>query len=111
MSRSAANSLNVSLNNAATDQPFERHADPLDEAAALSAAITASAIEAARKANAPEYHPDFDGESCVDCGDTIPAGRLEMGKVRCTRCQGIREHREKQVARNPKAFSWDSPES
>lgn len=78
---------------------FERHADPIDEAAALSAALADSAIEAARRATAPESHPDFDGESCIDCGDDIPQGRLALGKIRCVHCQTVKEHREKQTAR------------
>lgn len=76
----------------------ERHSDPLDEAAALSASMTDAAIAQARRANEPESHPDFDGESCVDCGDTIPDGRLALGKVRCVNCQSKLELRRKQHA-------------
>lgn len=77
----------------------ERHADPIDEATALAAALTDSAIAAARLANAPESHPDFDGETCIDCGDDIPKDRLALGKIRCIRCQTVLEHRKKQQAR------------
>jgi RNA polymerase-binding transcription factor DksA len=35
----------------------------------------------------PETHPDFDGESCIECGNTIPQGRLAIGKIRCVECQ------------------------
>lgn len=82
---------------------YERHADPLDEAAELVNTMTEGAIAAARQANAPETHPDFDGETCVDCGDDIPSERLAMGKVRCVRCQTARERASKQNAR---AGSW-----
>ena len=62
---------------------FERHADPIDEAAALAATLADGAIAAARAANAPETHPDFDGETCIDCGDDIPKERLALKKIRC----------------------------
>ena len=77
----------------------ERHADPLDEASALSASLTEQAISAARRVNAPESHPDFDGESCIDCGDTIPANRLALAKIRCVRCQTLKEKRAAQFGR------------
>lgn len=88
---------------------FERHADPIDEAAALAASLTDGAIAAARRANAPETHPDFDGESCIDCGDTIPELRLAMQKIRCVTCQSHVEHRQKQTARPTwTSGAWDS---
>ncbi len=90
---------------------FERHADPIDEATALAASLTEGAIAAARRANAPETHPDFDGESCIDCGDTIPEGRLELGKIRCVVCQGKLEHRQKQTAKPAwNSGAWDGAE-
>lgn len=88
----------------------EKHSDPLDEAAALSASMTEAAIEQARRANAPETHPDFDGESCVECGDTIPDGRLAMGKVRCVACQTKIELRRKQHANPGWGGSWPDEE-
>ncbi|MDI6976631.1 hypothetical protein [Serratia sp. Se-RSBMAAmG] len=51
--------------------------------------------EQARKANAPESHPDFDGVHCVDCDDTLPEVRLKAGRVRCTTCQSDIEKRAK----------------
>jgi RNA polymerase-binding transcription factor DksA len=92
---------------------FERHADPIDEAAALAASLADGAIAAARRANAPETHPDFDGESCIDCGDTIPEARLAMQKVRCVHCQSVLERRQKQVARPgwTQNSTWDNPEA
>jgi RNA polymerase-binding transcription factor DksA len=50
-----------------------------------------SAIRAAAARTAPETHPDFDGEHCVECDTEIPAGRLALGKVRCTYCQTLKE--------------------
>jgi RNA polymerase-binding transcription factor DksA len=78
---------------------FERHADPLDEASALAASLTEDAIAAARAAARPETHPDFDGETCVTCGDDIPTARLALKKVRCVACQTNIETRNKQMAR------------
>ena len=69
----------------------DRLADPLDEATALTATMTAHAVAAARAANSPQYHPDFDGESCIQCGDEIPQDRLAMGKIRCVACQSALE--------------------
>jgi len=74
---------------------YERHSDPVDEANALVEASTAERIVAARLANAPEFHPDFDGETCVDCGADIPEQRLALGKVRCVHCQERKENRER----------------
>lgn len=71
---------------------LDRHADPLDEAAALSSQLVDQAIlHASRAANTRESHPDFDGESCLTCGDLIPPARLAMGKIRCVACQSARE--------------------
>lgn len=48
-----------------------------------------------RFANGNLMYPEFDGESCVGCGDTIPEGRLALGKVRCVICQTIKERKAK----------------
>lgn len=44
-----------------------------------------------------QTHPDFDGEHCVDCDAEIPAARLKWGRVRCTMCEGIIEHKKKTI--------------
>jgi hypothetical protein len=49
------------------------------------------AIARSTRAMAPQYHPDFDGVTCVRCGDDMPPLRLSMGKVRCTACQTLLE--------------------
>ena len=77
----------------------ERFADPIDEAAALEASMTESAIALARRANTPEFHPDFDGETCIECGNEIPLGRLAMAKIRCVHCQRATELRARQRGR------------
>lgn len=88
----------------------ERHSDPLDEASVLTASIVDGGIAAARRATEPEHHPDFDGESCVSCGDTIPPQRLAMGRVRCVSCQGVIERQGKQFSRPSANASWDAVE-
>lgn len=90
------------------DKPAERCADPLDEASALTdtltrAAIVAASIAACRK----EYHVDFDGKHCVECGDPLPTERLTAGRVRCTACQAELEQQSKRTARlQPAATPW-----
>ena len=55
----------------------------LKEQAAISAR--------ARELNRPEFHPDFDGKNCVECGEAMPKGRLELKRVRCVDCQSFLE--------------------
>lgn len=43
----------------------------------------------------PQYHSDFDGKHCVECGDKIPPARLAMGRVRCVHCQTIVEYKNR----------------
>jgi len=47
----------------------------------------------AQAALAPQFHPNFDGEHCVGCGEPLPSVRLAMGRVRCTECQGREERK------------------
>lgn len=78
--------------------------DVLDEgdmASAYQMRENAMALQKAKAAMAPETHPDFDGESCVDCGEDIPKLRLGMGKVRCVHCQGSLERKSKLYASRP----------
>lgn len=76
----------------------ERVSDPSDIATLFEMGATENAVQEVRAALAPEVHPDFDGENCVECGDPIPTQRLAMGRVRCTGCQGVIELRRKQYA-------------
>lgn len=71
----------------------EKHADVLDQAAAVTDLLTQKLVEERRALAAPETHPDFDGRHCVeeDCGEPIPDERLSLGKVRCISCQTRRE--------------------
>lgn len=58
-----------------------------------------SRIALSSKLIAPQSSPDFDGEHCIDCGNEIPSGRLEMGRIRCTGCETAVEKRNKMFAR------------
>ena len=68
-------------------------ADIADIAGEGIEACLADAERRARGKSAPERHPDFDGEHCVDCEESILAGRLALGKVRCVECQQVLEKR------------------
>lgn len=67
----------------------------------------------ARALNAPETHPDFDGEHCVECDEVIPTARLILRRVRCVDCQGALEESNKLKSRTFAApavrdgSSWD----
>lgn len=68
-------------------------ADPADIANNTVEFCLAEAERRARGKSAPERHPDFDGEHCVDCDEPVVAGRLALGKVRCLDCQLLLEKR------------------
>lgn len=69
--------------------------DTSDRATAIEMSFTAESLRAAREKCRPETHPDFDGSSCVECGEVIPKARLKLGRVRCTACQEILEKKLK----------------
>lgn len=69
--------------------------DEADIASALEMGFIAHALEAHKSKVAKETHPDFDGESCIDCGDEIPQLRLNMGRIRCVHCQEALERKNK----------------
>lgn len=52
-------------------------------------------IDMIRQRLAEQTHPDFDGENCVECGDTMPALRLQLKRIRCTGCETALEKRKK----------------
>jgi RNA polymerase-binding transcription factor DksA len=69
--------------------------DEADIASALEAGFIAQALQRHKEKVAPEKHPDFDGEHCLDCDVEIPLVRLEMGKIRCVDCQSELEKSKK----------------
>lgn len=69
--------------------------DEGDIASALEMGFIAKALAEHKNKVAPESHPDFDGEHCLDCDADIPVIRLNMGKIRCVDCQTELEMRNK----------------
>lgn len=81
----------------------ETFPDELDRAAHLTEMQNEAAVEEARWKARPEQERNPDGtwptEVCVDCGDDIEPARLEMGKIRCFRCQSNLERNRKLYVR------------
>ena len=50
--------------------------DEADQASLIQMAETEQALATVRSKVAPETHPDFDGQTCIDCGDDIHKDRL-----------------------------------
>lgn len=69
--------------------------DEADIASALEMGFIAKALADHKTKVAPESHPDFDGEHCIDCDAEIPEVRLNMGRIRCVECQSELELRNK----------------
>lgn len=73
--------------------------DEGDIASALERGFITQALNRHKEKVAAESHPDFDGESCLDCGTEIPELRLKMGRIRCVDCQAELERRNKMFGR------------
>lgn len=73
--------------------------DEVDQANELAEMETANHLYLARKKAEPEQLPRADGTyailACVDCGEDIEPGRVQLGKVRCFHCQSDLEKRAK----------------
>ena len=78
---------------------LEACADILDQASNVTLASTANQIAHLSYLAAPEQVRNEDGTwpvtECVDCGDEIEEGRLELAKIRCKRCQEILEKKRR----------------
>ena len=78
---------------------LEACADILDQASNVTLASTANQIAHLSFLAAPEQERDADGNwettSCVDCDCEIEEGRLNLGKVRCLRCQETLEKKRR----------------
>ena len=72
--------------------------DEGDLASAYERGFIQDALNRHKEKLAPETHPDFDGENCIDCGVDIPVFRLNIGKIRCVDCQDKLEKRKKLYA-------------
>lgn len=86
---------------------LEACADILDQASNVTLASTANQIAHLSYLAAPEQervevrHEDgtvsleWETTECVDCGEEIEEGRLELAKIRCKRCQEILEKKRR----------------
>lgn len=76
----------------------EVFADDIDRAAQVAAWANDEAIKRQQHLSKPEQVQLPDGSwpvlECIDCGDDIPQGRLNLGRVRCIDCQTTKEKRE-----------------
>lgn len=77
----------------------ERVTDTIDQGGQTAQLFLDASLAGQLGKSAPEKHPDFDGEHCVDCGIDIPAARLAHGRVRCVSCQGEIERKSSQYQR------------
>ncbi len=85
------------------DIDTEEHlADPLDKASRNEQLNVLFQEKLIRARAAPEQvqREDDSGNKywpiteCVDCGEDIPEGRLNLGKIRCIYCQEEKERRK-----------------
>ena len=78
---------------------LEACADILDQASNVTLASTANQIAHLSHLAAPEQEQNEDGSwpetECIDCGCGIEEGRLNLGKVRCLRCQETLEKKRR----------------
>ena len=74
---------------------FEKETDESLQATALETAAREAALNKARDIANAKPPKDFDGETCIDCGEDIPQARLALGRWTCIYCQEIleRNHR------------------
>lgn len=81
----------------------ENYADEIDRANHLAEIANESAVADARRVAGPEQEQNADGTwptlECVECGEPIELGRLQLGRVRCFECQNEIEKRKRRYAR------------
>lgn len=85
-------------------------ADIIDDAQRYNELHQEVSLKNQRAKNAPERHPDFDGEHCVeaDCGVRLPNLRLQLGRIRCVDCQELLEKRQRLARHNQPIDSANS---
>lgn len=74
---------------------LDKLADPNDMASQQEEVFTLSSVKDIQKLLAPQSHPDFDGETCLECGSDMPDQRLKDGRIRCTPCESALEGQSK----------------
>lgn len=76
----------------------EKFADEVDRACSIEHALKEEGIK--RVLASVEKAPlDFDGATCVECGEDVHPVRLRHGFFRCTYCQNVIEKRKRNHAR------------
>jgi len=78
---------------------MERTSDELERASNIALAHDEESIAAVRRLAAPEQDPSNIDPDCVDCGEEIEEGRLELLYCRCFRCQTLKERKDKTYAK------------
>jgi RNA polymerase-binding transcription factor DksA len=74
--------------------------DMMDDIQAYNEFYDKLAFDRQKAQSAPETHPDFDGQHCVECEGDIPLQRLTLGRIRCVECQEHKERTDAAHARN-----------
>ncbi len=81
------------------DLDVERISDTLDRAAHEDGLRVQDCVN--KVLNSVERAPkDFDGCTCVDCGEEIPAERLSTGAFRDIHCQVVHETKKRHMRRD-----------
>ena len=78
---------------------MDRSSDQIDQANDIAQAHNDEAIDAVRRAAAPEQDPNNLDPECCDCGELIEPARLNLYKKRCLSCQKIKENKDRMYAR------------
>lgn len=73
--------------------------DEGDIASKIEMNFIAQALGRHKEKMAVETHPDFDGKTCIECGEDIPLARLNLKKIRCVDCQSELELKNKLYGR------------
>jgi len=74
---------------------LDKLSDESDAASQQESLHTESSIKDIQKLLEPQLHPDFDGETCLSCGEDMPKQRLSAGRIRCTHCESKLEVKSK----------------
>ena len=85
---------------------MEHSADQLDRANDIAQSHTDEAVDAVRRAAAPEQDPDCCDPDCCDCGEEIEAARLKLLRKRCVSCQSRFERRQSMYAGRTSGGTW-----
>lgn len=80
------------------DMDVDRIPDTLDRAAMESRIQTEESILKVLRSTEKPPH-DFDGHTCIDCGEEIQTERLSTGAFRDIHCQVVHEKKLKHLRR------------